>query len=86
MSVICFHSKFKGALKYYVVAFNDKIPKKLYEVVPRAWMISEASAWFPLYSKCKLEKAVEEGLAPFPKKDFVKYSLKMLHQTGPIST
>ena len=65
-----------------MVAFNEKIPTKLYEVVPRARMISEESVWFLTYNKCKLEKVVEEGLAPFPKKDFAKYTFKLLHSTG----
>ena len=69
--------------KYYITSFNSTIPHKQYDIAPAAWVISEELTWFPpSYSRCKLEKLVEEGGKPLPRKDFKQYSFKLLHETG----
>ena len=66
-----------------MVSFNETVPQKMYEVAPSAWMIHEDAVWFsPVFARCKIEKAVEEGGKPVPKKDFKQYSCKVLYETG----
>ena len=66
-----------------MVCFNQTVPTKLYEVVPAAWLVTEELVWFATgFNRCKLEKAVEEGGKPLPKKDFKQFSMKVLFETG----
>jgi hypothetical protein len=66
-----------------VVAFTNTAPKgHLYEIVPKKWKISEEEVYFPQYKRCRLEKAVEEGLLPKPADEYERYSVKILHCTG----
>ena len=69
--------------KFYVISFNDRVPRKMYEVAPSSWMVHEEAVWFcPEYTSCKIQEAVEQGSKPLPKKDFQKYSCKVLYETG----
>jgi hypothetical protein len=56
----------------------------LYELVPAGWLtVNKNDVWFPHeYTRCRLEKAVEEDISPKPKNDFRKYSVNLLHATG----
>lgn len=66
-----------------MVSFNQTVPTKLYEVAPAAWFVTDELIWFATdYNRCKLEKAVEEGGKPLPKKDFKQFTVKVLFETG----
>ena len=55
----------------------------MYEGAPARWFDTEELVWFPTsYNRCKLEKAVEDGDKPLPRKDFKQFTVKVLFETG----
>ena len=75
--------RFSGKNLYYVVSFNQNVPTKMYEVAPAAWFVTEELVWFPTsYNRWKLEKAVEKGGKPLPKKEFKQFTVNVLFETG----
>ena len=58
-----------------------------YKIVPKTWMIGEVECHYPKdkMTPCALEKMVEKGGKPLPRKIYKKVQVKPVHDDGTFS-